>query len=125
MNSAEVSNGFIADQDLEIIKESLLQQKAEILNKRAEFMKEQSNLEIVSEEAELAATDLSNNISIHLHERERQSLVMIEKALQRMEAGTYGQCESCGDEIGLRRIQARPFTTLCIACMEDQESLLQ
>jgi len=125
VNSAEVSNGFIADQDLEIIKESLLQQKAEILNKRAEFMKEQSNLEIVSEEAELAATDLSNNISIHLHERERQSLVMIEKALQRMEAGTYGQCESCGDEIGLRRIQARPFTTLCIACMEDQESLLQ
>lgn len=120
MNSTEISV-----EDLGLIRDSLLRQKSEILNKRTEFKKEQSQTELISEEAELASTDLANNISIHLHERERSALMMIEKSLARMSAGTYGQCESCGDQIGLRRIQARPFTTFCIACMEDQETLLQ
>lgn len=120
MNSTEISI-----EDLNLIRESLLRQKSEILNKRTEFKKEQSKTELIAEEAELASADLANNISIHLHERDRAALMMIEKSLARMSAGTYGQCESCGDHIGLRRIQARPFTTFCIACMEDQETLLQ
>lgn len=120
VNSTEISSD-----DLSLIKDSLLRQKKEILNKRAEFRKEQAQVEIVSEEAELASTDLSNNISIHLVERDRSSLIMIEKALARIDDGTYGQCECCGESIGARRIQARPFTTFCIGCMEDRETLLQ
>jgi DnaK suppressor protein len=109
--------------ELSAIKESLLSQKSSILNKTSEFRQEQSNTFTVSDEAEAASIDFSNNISIHLHERDRSSLLMIERALGKISEGTYGQCEGCGGIINARRLQARPFTTLCIECMEDQEDL--
>jgi len=109
--------------ELSALRESLLLQKSSILNKTNEFRQEQSNTFTVSDEAEAASIDISNNISIHLHERDRNSLVMIERALGKIADGTYGQCECCGGAINSRRLQARPFTTLCIECMEDQEDL--
>lgn len=109
--------------ELSAIRESLLLQKSAILNKTNEFKQEQSRTVAVSDEAEAASIDISNNISIHLHERYRTSLLMIERALGKIADGTYGQCECCGAAIGIRRLQARPFTTLCIDCMEDQEDL--
>ncbi|RYZ88542.1 MAG: TraR/DksA family transcriptional regulator [Proteobacteria bacterium] len=109
--------------ELSAIRESLLLQKSSILNKTSEFRQEQSNTVSVSDEAEAASIDLSNSISIHLHERDRSSLYMIERALGKIADGTYGQCESCAGSINTRRLQARPFTTLCIECMEDQEGL--
>ncbi|MGZ3742911.1 MAG: TraR/DksA family transcriptional regulator [Pseudobdellovibrionaceae bacterium] len=111
MNSTELSK----------IRESLLLQKSAILNKTNEFKKEQSRAVMVSDEAEAASIDLSNNISIHLHERDRNSLIMIERALGKISEGTYGQCEGCGGLISARRLQARPFTTMCVECMEDLE----
>ena len=109
--------------ELSAIRESLLLQKSSILNKTNEFRQEQSNTVTVSDEAEAASIDLSNTISIHLHERDRSSLYMIERALSKISDGTYGQCESCSGAINIRRLQARPFTTLCLECMEDQEDL--
>jgi DnaK suppressor protein len=109
--------------ELSAIRDSLLLQKSDILNKTSEFKQEQSKTFMVSDEAEAASIDLSNNISIHLHERDRTSLFMIERALGKISDGTYGQCESCGGHINIRRLQARPFTTMCIECMEDQEDL--
>ena len=107
--------------DLEKLKESLLFQKSTILNKAHEFKEEQSSMDSVSEEAEAASLDISNNMSIHLLERDRSALYAIERALGKISDGTYGQCESCGEIIGARRLQARPFTALCIDCMEEQE----
>ena len=107
--------------ELSAIRESLLSQKSAILNKTSEFKQEQSKTVTVSDEAEAASIDLSNNISIHLHERDRTSLFMIERALGKISEGTYGQCESCGEMISAGRLKASPFTTLCIACKEEQE----
>ncbi|WP_413289447.1 TraR/DksA family transcriptional regulator [Bdellovibrio sp. HCB337] len=109
--------------ELSAIRESLLSLKGAILNKTNEFKQEQSLAVTVSDEAEAASIDISNNISIHLHERDRNSLFMIERALGKISDGTYGQCECCAGTIGIRRLQARPFTTMCIECMEDQEDL--
>lgn len=109
--------------ELSAIRESLLSLKSAILNKTNEFKHEQSLTVTVSDEAEAASIDISNNISIHLHERDRNSLFMIERALGKISDGTYGQCECCAGTIGIRRLQARPFTTMCIECMEDQEDL--
>ncbi|QDK39538.1 TraR/DksA family transcriptional regulator [Bdellovibrio sp. NC01] len=108
--------------ELDNLKESLLFQKASILNKSHEFKAEQSSVTAHGDEAEIASQDASNNISIHLHERDRVALYSIERALGKIAEGTYGQCESCGEIIGARRLQARPFTALCIECMEEQES---
>ena len=116
MNVTELSQT-----DLEKLKDSLLFQKSTILNKTHEFKEEQSSMASVSEEAEAASLDISNNMSIHLLERDRSALYAIERALGKISDGTYGQCESCGEIIGARRLEARPFTALCIDCMEEQE----
>lgn len=111
MNSSELS----------AIKESLLEQKSSILNKSNDFKIDQLNQQGPTDEAEIASQDISNSISIHLHERDRHALLLIEKALGRLMDGSYDVCESCGDQIGLPRLKARPFTTLCIACKEEKE----
>lgn len=118
MSAAELTSS-----ELKTLKESLLFQKSSILNKTHEFKHEQSSMENVSEETEAASLDVSNNISIHLHERDRNALYMIERALGKIDDQTYGQCEGCGQSIGARRLQARPFTALCIECMEEQEDI--
>ncbi len=117
MNATELGTA-----ELEKLKESLLFQKSSILNKSHEFIEEQSSIANVADEAEVASIDISNNISIHLHERDRTALYAIERALSKIGEGTYGQCESCGEIVGARRLQARPFTALCIDCMEELES---
>jgi DnaK suppressor protein len=58
-----------------------------------------------------------------LRERERGLLAKIEEALQKIEQGVYGECESCGEEIGLKRLEARPVAELCIDCKSEQERM--
>lgn len=124
VNSSDVTND-ISTQQVDALKESLLRQKSEILNKSAEFKATHLSQVHFAEEAEKASFDVDQNLSIHLHERDRSALHMIERALSRITEGTFNSCESCGDDIGFRRLQARPLTTLCISCMEDQETFLQ
>ncbi|YAL84390.1 TraR/DksA family transcriptional regulator [Dermacoccaceae bacterium W4C1] len=54
-------------------------------------------------------------------ENSRLLLVEVEQALQAIDDGTYGTCENCGNPIGKLRMQARPRTTLCMACKQKQE----
>ena len=109
------------EQLIPTLKESLLFRKSSILNKTSEFKKLQSESVQLSDEAEVASNDLSQNMSIHLHERDLNSLLQIEKALGKISEGTYGECECCGDDIHPKRLEARPLATMCIACMEELE----
>lgn len=103
------------------IKESLLFQKSQILNRTDEFKRSQQESVQLSDEAEVASNDLSNNLSIHLHERSMKALLEIDKALNKIAQGTYGECDGCGDTISPKRLQARPLAPLCISCMEERE----
>jgi DnaK suppressor protein len=47
----------------------------------------------------------------------------IQKALLRLDDGTFGVCEECGEKISQKRLEARPETTLCIRCKEEQERI--
>lgn len=108
--------------DLMFFRSFLLEQKGSILNKSSEFKLEQSVERMhIAEEAEAASHDLSTTLSIHLHERDRMLLFQIDRALGKLEDGTYGQCESCSEAIGVARLRASPFATLCVACKEEQE----
>ena len=60
-------------------------------------------------------------MSIRLRDRERTLLKKINKALEKIETKEYGVCESCEEEIGVKRLEARPVTDLCIRCKEEQE----
>jgi len=108
--------------DILFFKTFLLTQKSSILNKTHEFKTDQLGLqEVTGDDAEMASRDLSMNVSLHLHERDRSALLQIDRALGKIEGGTYGQCELCSEHIEIKRLKARPFALLCIDCMEEQE----
>jgi DnaK suppressor protein len=54
-------------------------------------------------------------------DRDRKLIHKIDAALERINDGEYGICEVCGEAIGEKRLRARPMTTMCIDCKEDQE----
>jgi len=60
-------------------------------------------------------------LELRTRDRERKLLRKIDAALQRIEDGSYGYCEETGDEIGLRRLEARPVATLCVEAQERRE----
>ena len=60
-------------------------------------------------------------LELRTRDRERKLLKKIDSALSRIDDGTYGYCEETGDEIGLRRLEARPVATLCVEAQERRE----
>lgn len=108
--------------EINYFKSFLLSQKSSILNKTSEFKSESiTQRDTILDEAETVSHEQSLSMSIHLHERDRSVLLQIEKALGKLENGTFGVCEACGDDIEQKRLKARPFACLCVVCKEEQE----
>lgn len=63
-----------------------------------------------------ASQESDFTLELRARDRERKLIKKIDEALARLEANEYGECESCGVEIGIRRLEARPTATLCIDC---------
>jgi DnaK suppressor protein len=68
-----------------------------------------------------ASLESDRNFELRIRDRERRLIGKIREALDRIEAGDFGECEDCGDQIGDARLKARPVTTLCIECKTEQE----
>ena len=68
------------------------------------------------DDADRATREEELGIELRTRDRERRLLAKIDKSLAQLSQGEYGYCESCGNEIGLRRLEARPTATLCIDC---------
>ena len=68
-----------------------------------------------------ASLESDRNFELRIRDRERRLIGKIREALDRIEAGDFGECEDCGDPIGEARLKARPVTTLCIECKTEQE----
>ena len=62
------------------------------------------------------------SFELRIRDRERKLLSKIDEAIARIDDGSYGICEDCDEEIGLKRLEARPVTTLCIDCKTIQET---
>lgn len=60
-------------------------------------------------------------LELRNRDRERRLIKKIDEALNRIEEDDYGYCESCGVEIGLKRLEARPTATMCIDCKTLEE----
>jgi len=70
---------------------------------------------------DIASDERDREINLLLGDRERKKLQLIEDALRRVDSGEYGECEECGGEIIAGRLEAMPFTRLCVTCQDEHE----
>ena len=105
--------------------------KEMLLRKRGEILAEGSSKQITASmdtntrQGDLADQATGNNevhIQLKLKQTDAKILQAIEEALYRMEKGTYGICRDCGEEIAGPRLNAIPWTRVCITCKEKQSS---
>lgn len=73
------------------------------------------------DEIDLASSEYTQSMVFRLRDREKYLLTKIDRALERIEDGSFGVCEQCEEDISVKRLEARPVTTLCIRCKEEQE----
>ena len=105
------------------IKDILFQMRKELIDDVSQSIKAESDyLRFdVGDFYDHATSDRARELSLMLTDRERQKLVQIEEALKKIDEGSYGVCESCGDEIDEERLIAMPFAKLCLSCKIDLE----
>ncbi|MBW1680613.1 MAG: TraR/DksA C4-type zinc finger protein [Deltaproteobacteria bacterium] len=72
--------------------------------------------------ADQATHEAEMDLSFHMKQRHGNMVAKLQEALERLEEGTYGICESCGGEISEARLKARPVAVLCIECKKAQEA---
>lgn len=97
-------------------KDRLLQKAMHTLQNEIELSKDD-----MADEADLASALTDQSLSLRLRGRERTLIEKIDLALKRIDAGDFGTCIVCEDDIDVDRLRARPVTTMCIACKEEQE----
>lgn len=108
--------------DLDYFKDLLNNMLVEAQQKGDSTLEDMTdNNEMFADPADRATMESDRAFTLRIRDRERRLIKKIHDALQRMENGTYGYCESCGDEIGVARLKARPVTRLCINCKSKQE----
>ncbi|MGK5081937.1 TraR/DksA C4-type zinc finger protein [Bdellovibrionota bacterium FG-1] len=73
------------------------------------------------DEIDQAQTDIEQSMRMRLRNREMLYIKKVDEALCRIEEGVFGECDACGEDIEMRRLEARPTATLCVSCKEEQE----
>lgn len=107
----------------QVFKKILLTERMKVLTNSQKSINEDTKIptEELADEMDMAAVELNQNLSFRLRDRERLLLSKIDYALKKLEQGSYGECESCGEDITSKRLIARPVSTLCIQCKEKEE----
>jgi DnaK suppressor protein len=110
--------------DLDALKKVLEEEKRRILRHLEEISETSvADLETPSgDSVDLAALEINQNSLAKIGKREQNHLKKIDAALEKMEDGTFGECESCGEQISVARLMARPVAQLCIDCKTEQEN---
>jgi DnaK suppressor protein len=122
-DASDVGGGVLNKKDLKRFKAMLEESKRQLLASAKRTLSEESSFDTneLPDEIDQASSEYQQSMIFRLRDREKFLLAKIEKALQRIEADTFGICEKCEEEISIKRLEARPVTTLCIRCKEEQE----
>lgn len=105
------------------IKELLLKMREEIIRDiNAIRENEHKEHNEIGDEHDLASQERERELGIIISAQEKNKLMAIEDALRRIEEGTYGYCEECGEKISKQRLKAVPFATLCVSCKAKKEA---
>lgn len=113
---------MLSAEDLKYFRNQLEKMLEEIENKGKETLEEMVDSSAsYPDPADRASVESEQFFALRLRDRERKLRKKILEALERIDNGTFGICEECGEEIGVARLKARPVTTLCIECKSRQE----
>lgn len=93
----------------------------EILSEEEVFEGKLSPTSLEGDEVDIVSTEKANQMDFRLKARNAIYLKKVRKSLQKIEEGTFGECEECGAEISYNRLLARPTADLCIHCKEIEE----
>jgi len=110
--------GKVAMERFSKVRELLEQQKKEILEgaERVVQSSVETGVQLFPDPSDLASREEVQGFSYRLKEREKKLLRKIDEALERIDSGSFGICERCGEPIEEKRMMARPVTTFCIEC---------
>ena len=123
MSAPQESTG--SAMDVSTYKDSLLRKRSEILSAGAGAKPIQSTEGTSSRQGDRADQATGNNevhIQLKLKQTDAKILQAIEEALWRIEQGTYGVCRDCGEPVAAARLNAIPWTRVCITCKEKQSA---
>ena len=113
----------MTQEQIEDFKNLLLQERQRVINsiqtatgdlKEAAASKE-------GDEMDIAVNANQTGLMVRMKEREAHYLSRIDEALGRIDDGSYGECEDCGEDITIKRLESRLVATLCIGCKEQEE----
>lgn len=109
--------------ELQRFKTLLEEKRAQIVANAQSTLAEDMALDAndLPDEMDLASSEYLQSFQFRLRGREKVFLEKIDRALGKIAQGDFGICDECGEEISVKRLEARPETTLCIRCKEDQE----
>ena len=122
---------MILNKKQEALKKMLMEKKREIWNDVKDKLFQQlgkdyrSEIDAVLDEGDKALSDLAEETGFTLVDLRRDTLEKIDQALKKLEEGTYGICEDCGNDISEPRLKALPFAVHCVECKQRREELEQ
>lgn len=116
-------------EDLEYFQGILQKQLDDLVKGAGKTVEEMTGSEgkaVFPDPTDRASMESDRNFELRIRDRERKLISKVRKALEKIEDGSFGFCEVCGEPIEFKRLEARPVTTLCIDCKtsaEEEEKL--
>lgn len=109
------------EEKIQQIRSKLLRQRETLLSEAETALNELPGEMIFPDLGDQATAETDRNFMLRLRGREQRLLKKIDEAIDRIESGIFGICDDCGNEIDVKRLEARPVTTMCIECKTLQE----
>jgi DnaK suppressor protein len=121
--TAATQSKALNKKELKKFQEQLQDKKKELLERARQMLSDGMMLDTndLPDEMDLASSEYIQSFEFRLRGREKSLLAKLDLALKKIDDGTFGVCETCEEPLGKKRLEARPETSLCIKCKEDQE----
>jgi RNA polymerase-binding transcription factor len=118
-----ITNDAARRERYETLKSMLEERRQEIVDKLRSIREAMPAQRLdVQDAEEQAVTDFAKDMEFAIVQMKADTLSLIDEALRRLEAGTYGECAECGTEIPAARLKALPFAVLCVNCQQQEEN---
>ena len=113
---------YMKNADIDYFRDLLRKMREDIRQKGESTIEDMTeDREMYADPADRASAESDRAFILRLRDRDRKLIQKIDQALGRIEEGSFGICDDCGEDISIARLKARPVTTLCIKCKSRQE----